>query len=90
MTTNKIFDLLCSDVTEKFGSYNRIFMQKYVVGNQRIRMHLLKQGTEDLDPVEILHFLNQLQQKYAYGTHWSRFYFSCYWFKDQNITIFEF
>ena len=35
-------------------------MQKYVVGNQRIRMHLLKQGTEDLDPVEILHFLNQL------------------------------
>ena len=36
------FDLLCSDVAEKLGSDNRIFKQKYVVGKQRIRLHILK------------------------------------------------
>ena len=90
MTKYDIFDLLCSDVTKKFGSDNRIFTQKYVVDKQRIRMHILKHETEDIDPVEVLDFLNQLQQKYAYHSNWSRFYFSCYQLQDQNITIFKF
>ena len=60
MTSYEIFHLLCADMTKKFGSGNRIFTYKYVVGKQRIRKHILKQY-----PVDILDFLNQLQQNYA-------------------------
>ena len=67
-----------------------IFTHKYVVGKQRTRLHLLKPETEDLDPVEILDFLNKLQEKYSYDSHWSRFRFSNYPIKYQNIMIFEF
>ena len=63
-------------------------MHKYVVGKQGIRMHTLKHEIEDIDPVEVLDFLNQLQRKYAYHSNWGRCYFS--WLQDQNITIFEF
>ena len=90
MASYEFFYLLCADVTKKFGSDNRIFTYKYVVGNQRIRMHILKHETEDLDPVDILNFLNQLQQNYGYHSNWSRFYFNCFNISDQNITIFEF
>ena len=81
----KIFDLLCSDVIEKFGSDDRVFTQKYAVGKQRKRMHLLKPDDEDLDPAEILDLLNKLQEKYSYHSHWSPFYFSWYLLKYQNI-----
>ena len=90
MTSYEIFDLLCADVTKKFRSDNRIFTYKYVVGKQRIRIHILKQETEDIDPVDILNFLNQLQQNYGYHSNWSRFYFNCFYLPDQKITIFEF
>ena len=55
MTSYEIFHLLCADMTKEFGSGNRIFTYKYVVGKQRIRKHILKQY-----PVDILDFLNQL------------------------------
>ena len=87
------FGLLYSDLIEKFEPDNRIFTHKYVVGKQRIRLHLLKAETEDLDPVEIyqiLDFLNKLQEKYSYDSHWSRFRFSNYPLKYQNIMTFEF
>ena len=90
MSTYEIFDLFYSDLIEKFESGNMIFTHKYVVGKQRIRLHLLKPETEDLDPVEILDFLNKLQEKYSYDSHWSRFRFSNYPIKYQNIMIFEF
>ena len=66
MTSHNIFDLVCADVTKKFGSDNRIFTYKYVAGKQRIRIHILKQKTEDIYPVDIPDFLNQLQQNYIY------------------------
>ena len=90
MTSYEIFDLLCEDVTKKFSSDSRIFTYKYVVGKQRIRIHMLKEETEDIDPADILNFLNQLQQNYAYHSNWSRFYFNYFNLPDQNITIFEF
>ena len=43
-----------------------------------------------MNPVDVLDFLNQLQQNYSYYQHCSRFYFSCFHFNEQNITIFEF
>ena len=73
-----------------FFSDNRIFTYKYVVNKQRIRIHILKQETEDIDPVDILDFLNQLQQNYAYHSNWNRFCFNCFNLPDQNITIFAF
>ena len=90
MTPHEIFDLLCADVTKKVRSDNTIFTYKYVVGKQRIRIHILKQETEDIDPGNILNFLNQLQQDYGYHLTWSRFYFNCFNLPDQNITIFDF
>ena len=90
MTSYKIFDLLCRDVTKKFGSDHNIFIYKYVVGQQRIRIHILKQETEDIDPVDILNFLSQLQQIYTYHSKWSRFYLNCFDLPDQNMTIIEF
>ena len=90
MTPYEIFGLLCADVTKKFRSDNRIFTYKYEVGKQRIRIHILKQETEDIDPVDILNFLNQLQQNYGYHSNCRRFYFNCFNLPDQNITIFEF
>ena len=69
MSKCKIFDLLYSDVIEKFVSDDRVFTQKYVVGKQRISMHLLKLDDSDLDPVEILDFLKKLQEKYFYHSH---------------------
>ena len=90
MSTYEIFDLFYSDLIEKFESGNMIFTHKYVVGKQRIRLHLLKPETKDLDPVEILDFLKKLQEKYSYDSHWSRFRFSNYPIKYQNIMIFEF
>ena len=65
MTSFEIFDLLCVDVTKKFGSDNRIFTHKYVVGKQRIIINILKQETEDIDPFDILDFSNQLAQNYG-------------------------
>ena len=76
---------------KKFRSDNRIFTYKYVVvGKQKIRIQILKQETEDKDPVDILNFLNQLQQNYSYHLNWSRFYFDFFNLSDQNITILEF
>ena len=72
----KIFDLVYFDIIEKFESNDRVFAQKYVDGNQRIRMHLLKPDDEDLDHDEILDFLNKLQEKYSYHSHWNSFYYS--------------
>lgn len=88
MTSYKIFDLLCADVSQKFMLENRIITYKPIVGKQRIRIHILNQTNEDINPVEVLDFLNQLQKNYGYDSHWDRFHFSC--FRDQNITIFEF
>ena len=89
MTSYEIFDLLCEDVTKKFSSDSRIFTNKDVVGKQRIRIHMLKEETEDIGPADILNFLNHLQQNYAYHSNWSRFYFNCFNLPDENITIFE-
>ena len=66
----------------------RAFTHKYAVGKQRIRIHLLK-SNEEIDPVEVLDFLNKLQEKYPYHSGWSPFYFSSYSLKCQNI-IFDF
>ena len=85
----EIFDLLYSDVIEKFDAENRVFTHKYVVGEQRIRIHQLKTD-EEINPVEILDFLNKLQEKYASHSGWSRFYFSSYSLKCQRITVFDF
>ena len=77
-------------MTKRFGSDNIIFTYKYVGGKRRISIHILKQETEDIDPVDILDFLNQLQQNYANHWNWSCFYFNCFNLPDHNITIFEF
>ena len=77
-------------MAKKVGSDNRTFTYKHAVRKQRIRIHILKQETEDIDPFEILNFLNQLQQNYTYHSNWSHFNFNCFNLPDQNITIFEF
>ena len=51
---------------------------------------MLKQETEDIHHVDILVFLNQIPQNYAYHSNWSRFYFKCFNLPDQNITKFEY
>ena len=56
MTPYGIFDLLSADVTKTFGSDNKVFTYKYVVGKQRIRIHILKQETENIGPADILNF----------------------------------
>ena len=89
MSNYEIFDLLYSDVFEKFDADNRVVTHKYVLGKQRIKIHLLKTN-EEINPDEILDFLNKLQQKYACHRGWSPFYFSSYSLKYQNITIFDF
>ena len=89
MSNYEIFDLLYSDVIGKFDVDNRVFMHKYVVGKQRIRIYLLKPD-EEIGPVEMLGFLNKLQEKYAYYCDWNPFYFSSYSLKYKNITIFDF
>ena len=89
MSNYEIFDLLYSDIIEKFDADNRVFMHKYVFGKQRIRIHLLKTD-EEINLVNILDFLNKLQQKYACHSGWRLFYFSSYSLKYQNITIFDF
>ena len=61
MSNYEIFDLLYSDVIKKFDTENRVFTHKYVVGKQRIRIHLLKPD-EEIDPFEILDSLNKLQE----------------------------
>ena len=60
VSTYEIFDLLYSDLIEKIEFDNRFFTLKFIVGKQRIRLHLLKPKTEDLDPVETPDFLNKL------------------------------
>ena len=86
MSHYEIFDLLYFDVIEESDADNMVFTHKYVVGKQRIRIHLLKPDGP-IDPVEILDFLNKLHVKYAYH---SPLYFSSYSLKYQNITIFDF
>ena len=64
-------------------------MHKYVVGKQRIRIHLLKPD-EEINLVEILDFSNKLQEECAHHSDWNPFYFSSYSPKYQSITIFDF
>lgn len=90
MTSYEIFDLFCPDLTQKINSDNVVLTEKYVVGKQRIRMHILKNQVEGIDPAEVLDFSNQLQNKYAYQPNWNCFYFSFYQLQDQNITTFQF
>ena len=89
MSNYEIFDLLYSDVIEKFDADNRVFTHKYVVGEQRIKIHLLKTD-EEINPEEILDFLNKLEEKCGCHSGWSRFHFSSYSLKYQNIAIFDF
>ena len=42
MTNYEIFDLLYSEFREKFEFDEVVFTQRYVVGNQRIRLHFCK------------------------------------------------
>ena len=60
VSTYEIFDLLYSGLIEKIEFDNRFFTLKFIVGKQRIRLHLLKPKTEDLDRVETIDFLNKL------------------------------
>ena len=62
MSNYEIFYLLYSAVTEKFDADNRVFMHKYVVGKQPIKIHLLKTG-EEINPDEILGFFKQVTGK---------------------------
>ena len=89
MSNYETFDLLYFDEIKKFDADSRVFTHKYVVGKQRIRIHLLK-FNEQIDPVEILDFLNKLQEKYSYHSDGSPFYFSSHFLKHQNIKIFGF
>ena len=50
MTNYEVFDLLHFDLRHTFEGDNRAFMQKYVVGQQRICIHCLKD--EKLDIIE--------------------------------------
>ena len=88
MSNCEIFYLLYSDVIEKADAGNRVFMHKYVAGKQRIKIHLLKID-EQINPDEMLDFLNKLQDKYACHSGRSPFYSSSYSLKYQNI-IFDF
>ena len=59
MNNYEIFDLLYSDIIQKFDADNRVFTHKCVVGKHLIRIHFLKPD-EVINPVEILDFLNKL------------------------------
>ena len=87
MTNYEIFDLLHSDLRHKFEADNRVFMQKYTVGWQQIRIHCLKD--EKLDIIECLDSLNKLQEKYSYCSSWTRFHFSCFW-THHSIVVYQF
>ena len=70
-----------------------VFTQRYLVGNQRIRLHFLKDENK-IDVIECLDFLVKLQEKFAVGKDWSPFYFhfletgnkiSVYQFESENL-----
>ena len=63
MTNYEIFHLLYSEFRDKFDDDNVVFIQKYVVGKQKICIHFLKDEKNDV--VECLNFLNKLQEKFA-------------------------
>ena len=54
MTNYEVFKLLYTDQRHKFEGENRVFSQKYTIGQQQIRIHCLKD--EKLDVVECLDF----------------------------------
>ena len=60
MTSYEIFDLVCADVSKKFKPKNRIFTYKYIVRKQRIMIHILNLTIGDINPIEVLDFLNKL------------------------------
>ena len=64
-----------------------IFTYKYVAGKHRRRIHILKQETEDIDPVDIFKIVTT---KLRLPFELEPFYLNCFNLSDQNITIFEF
>ena len=70
MSTYKIFDLLFTDVKDKFEDENCVFTQKFVIGVQQIRVYRLNQSSK-IDVGKALETLNDLQEKFAYHEHWS-------------------
>ena len=87
MTNYEILDLLYFTLWYKFEGDNRVFMQKYIAGQQQIHIHCLKD--EKLDIIECLDFLNKLQEKYDYCLQWTLFYFS-YFPMHHNIVVYQF
>ena len=85
MTNDLIFDLLYSKFHEKFEGDE---MWCYVVGNQHIRWHFLKDENK-IDVIECPDFLSKLQEKYAVDKDWSPSYFHC--FETGNkISVYQF
>ena len=77
MTNYEIFNLLYSEFHEKFEGDKIVFSQHHVVGNLRIRLHILKHENK-IDVIESLDFLSKLQEKYAVDKDWSPFCFHCF------------
>ena len=88
MMNYDIFHLLYSEFRHKFEGDNLVFTQKYVVGNQRICIHCLKDENK-LDVVECLDFLNKSQEKFVYVSDWTSFYFNCF-DANHNIVVYQF
>ena len=88
MAYYKIFALVYSEFCEKFEFDEIVFTQRYVVGNQCIRLQFLKDENK-IDVIECLDFLSKLQEKFAVGEDWSPFYFHC--FETGNrISVYQF
>ena len=88
MTNYEIFYLLYSEFHEKFEGDEIVFTQRYVVGNQHIRLHFLKDENK-IEVIECHDFLSKLQEKYAVDEDLSPFYFHC--FKTGNkVSVYQF
>lgn len=82
MANYEIFDLLYSEFRDKFDDDNVVFNQKCVVGKQRIRIHFLHEE-------KILRNYKKLQEKFAYVSGWTPFYFNCF-SAGNNIVVYQF
>lgn len=70
MSTYEIFDLLFTEIKDKFEHKNCVFTQKYVVAIHEIK--LIGSKNLKIDVGKAFKILNNLQEKFAYQELWSK------------------
>ena len=88
MINYEIFDLLYRDFRDKFEEDKFVFIQKCVVGHQKISVYRFKEE-EELEVCACLDFLNHPQEKFAYHNSWTPFCFT-YFDNNNGIRVYKF